>query len=427
MASTIPNLIRTVLNPRYRSNWIPKRSLLLRPLPSIHSNMVTRSSSRLASQPSGEEPTPEIQASKESLVVVKSARKRKVEKSTKEETKEPEEKVGKSKPATVKKDEDEVAEQPKSKKTKRSPSSSSPSSDSPSAPTGNDTLAPAEFPKNGQVPETLSYEKRPEGVIRISAWNITSLKSAEPKGLFTYIQAEDADVLVLSETKVNDVPKHPKLSQYPYQYWGIGSQKGYAGLAILSKVKPLKSIIGLPNLKGYDSKGRIVTLEFPNSFLIGTYAVNAGEGLKTMDNKIAWNKALAEHLNECDKKKPVIWCGDLNVVLDERDLSQASKKWNKSPGYTQIECDAHRRLLEGKETGGDPFVDIWRHKHPDAVGHYTFYGWRGGCRGKGIGWRLDTFILSERIKDSALECEIRHEVYGASDHVPIFCDIRGPL
>lgn len=147
-----------------------------------------------------------------------------------------------------------------------------------------------------------------------------------------------------------------------------------------------------------------------------------------MATKQAWNAAFATYLAELDAQKPVIWCGDLNVVQDERDLAAASKKWNKSPGYTAIECDAHRELLQGTATPtAKPLIDVWRQQHPDAIGHYTFYGWRGFCRSKGIGWRLDSFVLSERIASKALECEIRHECYGASDHVPIYCDVQGPL
>ncbi|CBQ71392.1 related to exodeoxyribonuclease [Sporisorium reilianum SRZ2] len=303
-------------------------------------------------------------------------------------------------------------------------------SDSPSAPKLEDTTADPSLPKNTEMPASLSYPRPSDpSSVRITSWNITSLKSSEPKGMMRYLEAEDADIVVLSETKVNDVPMHPGLTKiYKHQYWGIGKQKGYAGLAILSKIQPIKAVYGLPGLKDQDTKGRIVTLEFENSFLVGTYAVNAGEGLKTMATKQAWNSAFAAYLAELDSTKPVIWCGDFNVVQDERDLAAASKKWNKSPGYTAIECDAHRELLQGTATASSkPLVDVWRQKHPDAVGHYTFYGWRGFCRSKGIGWRLDSFILSERIAGKAVECEIRHECYGASDHVPIYCDIQGPL
>lgn len=185
-------------------------------------------------------------------------------------------------------------------------------SDSPSAPKSEDTMADPSLPNNTEMPASLSYDRpSTSGSVRITSWNITSLKSSEPKGMMRYIEAEDADIVVLSETKVNDVPMHPGLTKlYKHQYWGIGKQKGYAGLAILSKIQPVKAVYGLPGLKDQDTKGRIgtsipllhptghcqaftnlafsrhlvafntVTLEFENSFLVGTYAVNAGEGLK---------------------------------------------------------------------------------------------------------------------------------------------------
>ncbi|PWY97971.1 hypothetical protein BCV70DRAFT_202462 [Testicularia cyperi] len=314
---------------------------------------------------------------------------------------------------------------------KKSRKKAVPDSDSPAAPKAGDTLADPTLPKNTEMPRELEFARpAAAGAVRIAAWNITSLKSSEPKGLMRYIAAEDADVLVLSETKVNDVPIHPGLTaMYKYQYWGIGKTKGYAGLAVLSKLEPLKVTYGLPGLADQDTKGRIVTLEFEHTHVIGTYAVNAGEGLKTMETKQKWNEAFAKYVAQLDGgEKGVIWCGDLNVVLDERDLAAASKKWNKSPGYTAQECDAHHALLAGAAVDGAlPLVDVWRHQHPHLVGHYTFYGWRGFCRSKGIGWRLDSFIVSKRIVQKALDCQIRHECYGASDHVPIYCDFAGPL
>ncbi|PWN24169.1 hypothetical protein BCV69DRAFT_280066 [Microstroma glucosiphilum] len=302
--------------------------------------------------------------------------------------------------------------------------------DSPAAPSGNDIFAFEGCPKTVDIPNPLSFtdSPRPSTSFRIASWNIVSLKSAEPKGLTRYLEAEDADLVVLTETKVNEVPSFFQSSRYPHQTWGIGSTKSYAGIAILSKIEPLSVQKGLPELADYDSKGRCITVEFEGCYVVGTYCVNAGEGLKTMEAKKKWNHALSAHLAKLDEKKPVIWTGDLNVVIDERDLAKASAKWNKSPGYTQIECDQHRAFLEGSFLeGAKPFKDVWREKHPDAVGHFTFYGWRGQCRIKGIGWRLDSFIVSERAQEHCTKCEIRHEVYGASDHVPIFADFDAKL
>ena len=210
---------------------------------------------------------------------------------------------------------------------------------------------------------------------------------------------------------------------YRYRYWGIGEKKGDAGIAVLSKLKPNKVTYGLPGFNDPSANARMITLEFPHTVLVGTYAVNAGDGLKTLESKMCWNDALERHLqSHLHAGKHLVWCGDLNVVWDDRDLAGASKKWNKSAGYTQAECDAHRRVLS--TTG---MCDAWRRLHADAVGHYTYYGWRGMCRSKGSGWRLDSFIVTEKTLPRVRACEIRHEIYGASDHVPIMADLEGPL
>lgn len=284
------------------------------------------------------------------------------------------------------------------------------------------------LPRNMTIPDPLKLTPKPKGSSRIASWNIISLKSSMGKGLIRYIEAEDADVVFLSETKCNDVPMLPNLKErYPFQTWGIGKTKGYAGVALLSKIKPIKVTTGLPT-GDQDTKARLITAEFENHILCGTYVVNAGEKLKSMPAKVQWNERFSAHLADCDKRKPTIWTGDLNVVLDARDLSKASEKWNKSAGYTATECDHHRRVLAGTAVeGAKPYVDIWRERHPDAIGHFTYFGFRGQCRQKGIGWRLDSFIIPERIKDSVVDVGIRHTVYGASDHLPIYMDIKGDL
>lgn len=265
-----------------------------------------------------------------------------------------------------------------------------PTAVSPAAPSGRDHVAPDGIPRNTQLPKgPLSIEAKPAGCTRIAIWNITSLKSSDAKGLMRYVHAEDADVLVFSETKVNETPSHAGLdAMYKYRYWGIGEKKGYAGIAVLSKQKPIHVEKGLPGFHDPSSNARLLTVEFPRTVLVATYAVNAGDGLKTLGNKNAWNEALEKHLQSLPSDKEVIWCGDLNVVWDDRDLAGASKKWNKAAGYTQAECDAHRRILATND-----MCDAWRECHPDAVGHYTYYGWRGQCRSRGAGWRIDSFIV----------------------------------
>ncbi|THG98636.1 hypothetical protein EW026_g3596 [Hermanssonia centrifuga] len=190
-------------------------------------------------------------------------------------------------------------------------------------------------------------------------------------GFKFYVEAEDADILVLTETKVNNDPADPVLTQrYPHRYWSIAEKKSYSGTAILSKIKPLSIDYTLPGHPDPKSvKGRIVTLEFKSLYLVGTYVVNAGTGLKTLDAKKEWNVHFERYIRDLDKKKPVIWTGDLNVAPTAIDLTNPKPNWNKTPGYTEAETTAFARILEPPEAdqqaGAQKMVDIWRRLHPD--------------------------------------------------------------
>ncbi|KAJ1309782.1 hypothetical protein OPQ81_006547 [Rhizoctonia solani] len=334
---------------------------------------------------------------------------------------------------------------------------------------------------NKTVPDVLSFA--PSGdKIRISAWNVAGLNACWKKGFSRYIEAEDADLVILTETKVNDRPADPLLNKkYPHQYWTQASKKGYAGTAILSKHKAISDSYtldpsvnvtsGAPKLDEDDVKGRLVTLEFENCWVIGTYVPNAGEGLKNMDRKVAWQVAFEAHLRKLDAVKPVIWAGDLNVAPTAKDIKNDKSNWNKTAGYTEQETSAFKRVLagpltdsstkavvvestetahiasvDGKETTTDqvttsfavakvetstqgragPMVDVWRRLHPNDE-HYSYFSYRFNARLKGIGWRLDHFVISERLFPKVAGCEIRNEVWGASDHCPIVMDFEGPL
>lgn len=169
-------------------------------------------------------------------------------------------------------------------------------------------------------------------------------------------------------------------------------------------------------------KGRIVTLEFEKAYVVGTYVTNAGTGLKTLPEKNTWNKHLHEYLHGLDAKKPVIWTGDLNVAPKAIDLANPKTNWNKTPGYTEDETSAFERVLNPPEDGANKMIDVWRHLHPETQ-HYTYFSYRFNCRMKGIGWRLDHFVASKRLLDQVKMCEIRSEIYGASDHCPVVLEI----
>ncbi|KAH9946126.1 Endonuclease/exonuclease/phosphatase [Epithele typhae] len=289
-------------------------------------------------------------------------------------------------------------------------------------------------PTNKTIPDALAFApKAASGVLRIAAWNICGLAAAQKKGFGTYVGAEDADVLVLTETKVNDPSVDPALkARYPHQYWSISSKKTYSGTAILSKIEPLSVDYTLPGHPDPSSvKGRIVTLEFETCYLVGTYVVNAGVGLKTLDAKKVWNTHFETYIRALDAKKAVIWTGDLNVAPTELDLANPKTNWNKTPGYTEAETRAYGRVLNAPESDAHDasaprFVDVWRARHPGRR-HYTYFSYRFSCREKGLGWRLDMFVVSDRLMKRVKACSIRSEVYGASDHCPIMLEVTGPL
>ncbi|CAE6414341.1 unnamed protein product [Rhizoctonia solani] len=311
---------------------------------------------------------------------------------------------------------------------------------------------------NKGIPDTLSFTSSGDK-IRISAWN----RGVVVQGFNRYIEAEDADIIVLTEIKVNDRPSDPLLAKkYPHQYWNIAAKKGYDSSANIAS--------GAPKLDEDDVKGRLVTLEFEKCWVIGTYVPNAGEGLKNMDRKVAWQVAFEAHLRKLDAVKPVIWTGDLNVAPTGKDLRNDKSNWNKTAGYTEQETSAFKRVLAGppgepsanvsiteSETAhitsakgngititdeitttvaadvessaqgrAGPMIDVWRRLHPDDE-HYTYFSYRFNARLKGMGWRIDHFVISERFFSKIAACEIRNEIWGASDHCPIVMDFEGPL
>ncbi|THH17532.1 hypothetical protein EW146_g3296 [Bondarzewia mesenterica] len=251
--------------------------------------------------------------------------------------------------------------------------------------------------RHGGKPQNLTWRRTGSPRTKIASWNICGLAASQKKGFKYYVEAEDPDILILTETKVNNDPVDPALTErFPYRYWSIADKKTYSGTAILSKHKPInvdKTLPGHPNPEFV--KGRIITLEFENYYLIATYVVNAGEKLKTMDAKKEWNTHFEVHIRDLDKKKPVIWGGDLNVAPTEIDLTNAKRNWNKTPGYTEEETTAFKHILNPPKdaSGANKFVDIWRNLHPDDH-HYTYWSYRFNCRAKGIGWRLDMWNLN---------------------------------
>lgn len=291
-------------------------------------------------------------------------------------------------------------------------------------------------PNNTVLPVTISFPNKIEGTTRISSWNVSGLQAAMKKGFDSYAKAEDADILLLTETKVNENPSKFLTTLYPYQYWSTCPTKGYAGTAILCKHKPLSVKHDFPTHPEGEAaaKGRLIALEYSTVWIVGTYVPNAGQNLKNMHYKVAWNDAFASYLYTLNSQKPVIWMGDINCAPTSQDLSNSKSNWNKTPGHTQKEVDGFNKILElsssapdsAKTEGNGKLVDVWRQTHPD-LNHYTYFSYRFRCREKRIGWRLDMFLVNEKLLSRVKLCEIRSEIYGASDHCPIVLEIEGEL
>lgn len=247
---------------------------------------------------------------------------------------------------------------------------------------------------------------------KIASWNVDGIRAWMSKGGLDYIKYEKPDIFCLQETKCATDKLPDEVANVPgyHAYWLAGDKDGYAGVGIYTTKLAMNVKYGLQN-EELDDEGRIITAEYEQFYLICTYVPNAGRKLVTMPKRLRWNEEFLKHVKELDKKKPVIICGDMNVSHKEIDL--ANPKTNrKNAGFTDEERAGMTQLL------GDGFVDTFRHFHPDQTGSYTFWTYMMNSRSKNVGWRLDYFIISDRLIPSVCDNVIRDKVYG-SDHCPI--------
>lgn len=245
--------------------------------------------------------------------------------------------------------------------------------------------------------------------MRFISWNVNGLRACLGKGFMDVFDAMNADFFCLQETKLQlgqvelDLPKHR-------QFWCCAEKKGYSGTAIFAKQEPLSVTygIGVPEL---DTEGRLITLEYPDFYLVTCYTPNAQRGLARIDHRLQWDEAFRAHLTKLDSIKPVIACGDLNVAFQEIDLKNpASNRGNA--GFSDEERESFGKLLDCG------FTDSFRHLHPDVTGAYTWWSYMYNARANNAGWRIDYFLVSHRIADRITAAPIYPEVMG-SDHCPV--------
>jgi len=279
-----------------------------------------------------------------------------------------------------------------------------------SAPSGNKPSHPL------QVPLESVHEKE-KSFVKIISWNVNSIRScckADPINRFKeYVDAEQPDIICCQETKVS-ASTRPKnlLAGYEEEFWNVSEQAGYAGTAIFSKIKPLSVQYGMGGDKELDAEGRLICLEFGGFYLINTYVPNAGMKLDRLEWRTTkWDVALLAFLQKLQQKKPILWCGDLNVAHQEIDLANP-KSNKKTPGFTIQERESFSKILAEAK-----LIDTFRSKYPEKQ-QFTFYSYKRQARDKGIGWRLDYFVASQAIVPLLPQVFVRDKVYG-SDHVPL--------
>ena len=245
--------------------------------------------------------------------------------------------------------------------------------------------------------------------MKLISWNVNGLRACVGKGFMDFFHEVDADFFCLQETKMQAGQLELDLPGY-HQYWNSAEKKGYSGTAIFSKQEPLRVSYGLPQ-EEHNHEGRVITLELENFYLVTVYTPNSQDGLARLDYRMQWEDDFRSYLLELDKKKPVIVCGDLNVAHQEIDLKNP-KTNRKNAGYTDEERGKMTTLLESG------FTDSFRYFYPDAAGIYSWWSYRFKAREKNAGWRIDYFLVSNRLQPQLEGAKIHTEVFG-SDHCPV--------
>ena len=245
--------------------------------------------------------------------------------------------------------------------------------------------------------------------MKLISWNVNGLRACAGKNFMEDFQKLDADIFCLQETKLQEGQISLELPGY-HQYWNYAEKKGYSGTAIFTKQEPLSVSYGI-GIEEHDHEGRVITLEYPDFYMITVYTPNSQDGLARLDYRMKWEDDFLAYIQSLDAKKPVIYCGDLNVAHQEIDLKNP-KTNRKNAGFTDEERAKMAHVLESG------FVDTFRYFYPDATGIYSWWSYRFKAREKNAGWRIDYFIVSERLKDRLADAKIHTEIYG-SDHCPV--------
>lgn len=250
--------------------------------------------------------------------------------------------------------------------------------------------------------------------MKFISWNVNGLRAVVSKGFEEIFRSLDADFFCLQETKLQEGQIDLSFEGYE-SYWNYAEKKGYSGTAIFTKHTPLSVSYGL-GIAEHDKEGRVITLEYGDFYLVTVYTPNSQNELKRLDYRMQWEDDFLAYIKSLDEKKPVIFCGDLNVAHQEIDLKNP-KTNRKNAGFTDEEREKMTVVLSSG------FTDTWRSLNPDVEGVYSWWSYRFSAREKNAGWRIDYFIVSDRITDKIEDAKIHTEVFG-SDHCPVELDMK---
>ena len=249
--------------------------------------------------------------------------------------------------------------------------------------------------------------------MKFISWNVNGLRAVVGKNFKEAFESLDADFFCLQETKLQEGQLSLEFPGYR-SYWNYAEKKGYSGTAVYTRLEPLGVSYGM-GIGEHDREGRIITLEMADFYLVNVYTPNSQDGLRRLSYRMTWEDDFRRYLLSLDEKKPVVVCGDMNVAHEEIDLK--NPKTNRmNAGFTDEERQKMTELL------GAGFVDTWRHFNPTLEGVYSWWSYRFHAREKNTGWRIDYFLVSERMRESLLSAAIHTEIMG-SDHCPVELEI----
>ncbi len=245
--------------------------------------------------------------------------------------------------------------------------------------------------------------------MKLISWNVNGLRACMQKGFADFFNNISADVVCLQETKLQEGQIDFAPEGY-YSYWNYAEKKGYSGTAVFTRKKPISVTAGI-GVEEHDHEGRVITLEYEDFYLICVYVPNSQRELTRLDYRMTWEDAFRDYVKKLDAKKPVIWCGDLNVAHEEIDLKNP-KSNHKNAGFTDEERAKMTVMLDSG------FIDTYRYFYPDKKDAYTWWSYMGGARAKNVGWRIDYFCTSKSFAGRLVSADIHPDVMG-SDHCPI--------